>query len=86
MEIVRLLFQGFSSTKRQESAKNSFMEAVAETRTILRKRFIAKSDVVLLEDLVVDIELQRISLVYNDLITYRCKKRIRMRYFKIITF
>ena len=82
---MRLQFQGFSSTKRRESVKNSYMEAVAETRTISRKKLHAKSHVVLLEDLVADAEQRRISFVYNDLITSQCKQGIRIRYFKIVT-
>ena len=65
--------------------KNSYLEAVAETRTILRKKLHAKSHVVLLEDLVADAEQRKLSFVYNDLITSQCKQGIRIRYFKIVT-
>ena len=61
------------------------MEVVAETRTILRKKLHAKSHVVLLEDLVGNIEQQRIPFVYNDLISSQCKQGIRIRHFKIVT-
>ena len=70
-----LLFQGFTSTKGRESVKNSCMEVLAETKTVSRKLKAAKSHVVLLEDSVVDIELKRISFVYEIIITSQCKEK-----------
>ena len=65
------------------------MEVVAGTKRISRKLKAAKSHVVSLEDSVVDIELQKISFVYNNIITSQCKEKDkywgkdnpRLRYF-----